>query len=84
MDKTPVFDIGEDDIIGCASNRTIESAILILGTNKFRRLQITKLGKIEGILTVTDILKIISKVGIQAALSEKISVTQNIILEKNT
>ena len=75
MRNTPVIDIGTDgtDIIGCASNRTIESAILILGSNKFRRLPITKLGKIEGILTITDILSIITKVGLQDSFKEKVS-----------
>lgn len=75
MQDTPVIDIGTDgtDIIGCASNRTIESAILILGSNKFRRLPITKLGKIEGILTITDILGIITKVGLQESFKEKVS-----------
>ncbi len=72
QDKIKIIDIGEEDIIGCAANRTIESAILILGTNKFRRLPITKLGKIEGILTITDILRIISKVGIQNSFKEKV------------
>ncbi|MCY3410351.1 MAG: CBS domain-containing protein [Candidatus Heimdallarchaeota archaeon] len=73
MTDSTVIDIGEDDVIGCAPNRSIESAILILGSNKFRRLPITKLGKIEGILTITDILDIISKLGITKALKEKIS-----------
>lgn len=68
----PVIDIGEEDIIGCASNRNIESAILILGSKNFRRLPITKLGKIEGILTITDIFDVISKVGILEAFKERI------------
>jgi len=44
-----------------------------MGNKKFRRLPITKLGKIKGILTVTDILRAISKVGLPNAFDELIS-----------
>lgn len=56
-----------------APNRTLESAILIMGINRFRRLPITKLGKLRGIITVTDIIKAISKVGLPNAFKEEIS-----------
>jgi CBS domain-containing protein len=43
-----------------------------MGTQKFRRLPITKLGKIKGILTVTDIIRAIAKIGLPDAYQEKI------------
>ncbi|OLS25113.1 MAG: Inosine-5'-monophosphate dehydrogenase [Candidatus Heimdallarchaeota archaeon LC_2] len=60
-------------IVEGAPNRTLESAILIMGRKKFRRLPITKLGKIRGILTVTDIIRAISEKGLPEAFDETIS-----------
>lgn len=73
--STPtVYDIAtKHDIIEGAPNRTLESAILIMGNKNFRRLPITKLGKIRGILTVTDIIRAIAKVGLPDAFDEEIS-----------
>lgn len=69
-----VFDIATKyDIIEGAPNRTLESAILIMGVQKFRRLPITKLGKIKGILTVTDIIRAIAKIQLPEAYKEKIT-----------
>lgn len=44
-----------------------------MGSKRFRRLPITKLGKIKGILTVTDILRAITIKGLPEAYDEKIS-----------
>lgn len=63
----------DSGIIEGAPNRTLESAILIMGRKKFRRLPITKLGKIRGILTVTDIIRAISLKGLPDAFDEPIS-----------
>lgn len=63
----------EDGLIEGAPNRTLESAILIMGRKKFRRLPISKLGKIRGILTVTDIIRSISEKGLPEAFEEQIS-----------
>ncbi|MHA2098134.1 MAG: CBS domain-containing protein [Candidatus Kariarchaeaceae archaeon] len=63
----------EDGLIEGAPNRTLESAILIMGRKKFRRLPITKLGKTRGILTVTDIIRAISEKGLPDAFQEEIS-----------
>ncbi|MHA2091629.1 MAG: CBS domain-containing protein [Candidatus Kariarchaeaceae archaeon] len=69
-----MFDIATKyDIIEGAPNRTLESAILIMGVKKFRRLPITKLGKIKGILTVTDIIRAIAKTQLPHAYKEKIT-----------
>lgn len=44
-----------------------------MGRKKFRRLPISKLGKIRGILTVTDIIRAISDKGLPEAFEEQIS-----------
>lgn len=74
MSEKTVYDIGtRHDIIEGAPNRTLESAILIMGTKKFRRLPITKLGRIRGILTVTDIIRAIATKGLPDGFNEQIS-----------
>ena len=70
----PIIDLATTfDIIEGAPNRTLESAILIMGSKKFRRMPITKLSRIKGILTVTDIIRAISEVGLPHAYQELIS-----------
>jgi len=74
LSETTVYDIAtKHDIIEGAPNRTLESAILIMGTKNFRRLPITKLGKIRGILTVTDIIRAIALKGLPEAFDEEIT-----------
>lgn len=74
IENKTVYEIGTTyDLIEGAPNRTLESAILIMGMKKFRRLPITKLGKIKGILTVTDIIRAIAVKGLPEAYDEKIS-----------
>ncbi len=69
-----VLSIGtKHDLIESAPNRTLESAILIMGSRKFRHLPITKLGKIRGILSVSDIFRTIKEHGLPDALSVNIS-----------
>ncbi len=71
---TKIIDISTThDIISSAPNRDLESAILIMGNRKFRRLPITKLGKIRGIITLPDMFHVFVDVGLPDALSEKIS-----------
>ncbi|MHA2504485.1 MAG: CBS domain-containing protein [Candidatus Kariarchaeaceae archaeon] len=74
MSEKTVYDIAtKHDIMEGAPNRTLESAILIMGTRNFRRLPITKLGKLRGILTVTDIIRAIAEKGLPDGFEEKIS-----------
>lgn len=69
-----VLKIGtKHDIIESAPNRTLESAVLIMGNKKFRHLPITKLGKIRGILSVSDIFRTIKEHGLPDALNVSIS-----------
>ena len=69
-----VLKIGtKHDIVESAPNRTLESAVLIMGNKKFRHLPITKLGKIRGILSVSDIFRTIKEFGLPDALNVSIS-----------
>jgi CBS domain-containing protein len=61
------------DVSEGAPNRTLESAILIMGSKGFRRLPITKIGKIHGILTISDLLRAISEIGFPNTYKASIS-----------
>ncbi|RMG22623.1 MAG: CBS domain-containing protein [Methanobacteriota archaeon] len=68
-----VWDIATKyDVAEGAPNRTLLSAFLIMGRQKFRRLPITKIGKIHGILTVTDLMRAVKEKGLPEAFKEKI------------
>ncbi len=68
-----VWDIATKyDVAEGAPNRTLISAFLIMGRNKFRRLPITKIGKIYGILTVTDLMRAVKELGMPDAFKAKI------------
>ncbi len=59
-----------------------------MGKQKFRRLPITKIGKIYGILTVTDLMRAVKEKGLPAAFKEKIQDymtpnPQTIVLDKS-
>lgn len=60
------------DISEGAPNRTLLSVFLIMSTNKFRRLPITKIGKIFGILTASDLLRAIANEGLPTAFKARI------------
>ena len=63
----------QHDISAGAPNRSLESAFLIMNNKGFRRLPITKIGKIHGILTVSDLMRAIYEVGLPEAYKLKIS-----------
>lgn len=83
-----VWDIATKyDVAEGAPNRTLLSAFLIMGRQKFRRLPITKIGKIHGIITVTDLMRAVKEHGLPNAFKEKIQdyMTENpktIVLDK--
>ncbi len=61
------------DVAEGAPNRTLLSVFLIMGQSKFRRLPITKLGKIYGIITVTDLMRAVVRLGLPEAYKAKIT-----------
>ena len=73
MNRT-IWDVcTQHDISAGAANRTLQSAFLIMKKNRFRRMPITKIGKIQGILTVSDLLRAIIELGLPQAYHAKIS-----------
>ncbi len=74
MLESKIWDVcTRHEVAAGAPNRTLQSAFLIMSTKGFRRLPITKIGKIFGILTVTDLLKAINDLGLPEAYKAKIT-----------
>ena len=74
MLESKIWDVcTRHEVAAGAPNRTLQSAFLIMSTKGFRRLPITKIGKIYGILTVTDLLRAIKELGLPEAYKAKIT-----------